>query len=50
VVAIAKSANVPRSTAAQWVKEARRRKILGQAAGKGKAGDTAHPEGESDAR
>ncbi len=50
VMAISKSANVPRSTAARWVKEARGRKILGRAPASGKAGDIQHEEGESDAR
>jgi hypothetical protein len=48
VMAVAKSANVPRSTAAQWVKETRRRRILGEAAAPGKAGDIKR-EGENDA-
>jgi hypothetical protein len=39
VVAIATEANVPRSTAARWVKEARRRGLLGQAPAPGKAGE-----------
>jgi hypothetical protein len=40
VVAIAESAGVPRSTAGRWVKEARRRGLLGEAQ-PGKAGDFA---------
>ena len=39
VAAIAVAAQVPRSTAARWVKEARRRELLGAAAAPGKAGD-----------
>jgi len=38
VVAVAESAGVPRSTAGRWVKEARRRGLLGEAQ-PGKAGD-----------
>jgi hypothetical protein len=39
VNAIATEANVPRSTAGRWVKEARRRGLLGQAPAPGKAGE-----------
>jgi hypothetical protein len=38
VEALRLEANVPRSTAARWVKEARRRGLLGQAPAPGKAG------------
>ena len=39
VKAIAESAGVPRSTAGRWVKEARRRRLLGGALSPGKIGD-----------
>jgi hypothetical protein len=39
VAAVAAEANVPRSTAARWVKEARRRDRLGAAPATGKAGE-----------
>jgi len=38
VSAVASEANVPRSTAARWVKESRRRGKLGAAPARGKAG------------
>jgi hypothetical protein len=39
VEALRLQANVPRSTAARWVKEARRRGLLGEAPAPGKAGE-----------
>ena len=39
VMAVAAEAGVPRTTAARWVKEARRRKLLGPAPAPGKGGE-----------